>query len=188
MSWSRRSATPASTSPAKARAARGALAALLVAFAAGAPAQWQPLAKDGIHDPASPALEVLQEPREALSRLPPDNAGNRVDWMRALEEGAIAPRSTLYRDTEVRTLDTDILLNLKGGTPLVRFPHRSHTQWLDCSSCHEQLFKSQAGANRLSMLAILQGEQCGVCHGAVAFPLTECRRCHNTPRPAAVRY
>jgi hypothetical protein len=26
------------------------------------------------------------------------------------------------------------------------------------------------------------GEQCGVCHGAVAFPLTVCGRCHNTPR------
>lgn len=186
MSSSRPSATPAYTS--RASAARGAAAALLLAFAAVAAAQWQPLARDGIHDPASPALGVLQEPREALSPLPRDGAGNLVDWMRALEDGAIRPRASLRRDTEVRVLETDILLNLKGGTPLVRFPHRSHTLWLDCSNCHEGLFKSQAGANGLSMLAILQGEQCGVCHGAVAFPLTECRRCHNTARtPAAGR-
>ena len=175
---------PASTS--RASAARGAVAALLLAFAGSVPAQWRPLAQDGIHDPAGPALGVLQEPREALSPLPRDGAGNFVDWMRAIEARTIRPRATLSRDTEVRVLDTDIMLNLKGGTPLVRFPHRSHTLWLDCANCHEGLFKSQAGANRLSMLAILQGEQCGVCHGAVAFPLTECRRCHNTARtPAA---
>lgn len=178
MSSSGRSAAPASTF-------RVSVGTLLVVLAASAAAQWQPLAKDGIHDPASPALELLQEPGEALSRLPPDNAGNFVDWVRALEERAIRPRASLSRDTEVRVLDGDVMLNQRGGTPLVRFPHRSHTQWLDCSNCHDSLFKPRAGANRLSMLAILQGEQCGVCHGAVAFPLTECRRCHNTPRPAA---
>jgi hypothetical protein len=32
------------------------------------------------------------------------------------------------------------------------------------------------------MLAILEGEQCGQCHGAVAFPLTECTRCHAIPQ------
>jgi hypothetical protein len=32
------------------------------------------------------------------------------------------------------------------------------------------------------MLHILEGKQCGQCHGAVAFPLTECARCHNTAR------
>jgi len=148
-------------------------------------AQWQPLAKDGIHDPASPAVRELQEPGVALSRLPRDSAGNQVDWMRALNERAIEPRSNLHPGTSVRILDQDILLNLRGGTPVVRFPHRSHTQWLDCANCHEQPFKSRAGANRLSMYRMLQGEQCGICHGAVAFPLTECTRCHNTARPAA---
>jgi c(7)-type cytochrome triheme protein len=158
------------------------LAVLALAVAGPAIAQWQSLAKDGLHDPKSPAVRILQEPREALSRLPKDGAGNFVDWNRALGERTIQPRSKLRDSTEVRTWDADILLNLKGGTPIVRFPHRQHTMWLDCSNCHEQLFRSRAGANPLSMLAILQGEQCGVCHGAVAFPLTECKRCHNTPR------
>lgn len=180
MSWSGRSAEPASSSRDSRRAAL--LATLLYAVAPAAGAQWQPLAKDGLHDPRSPAIGQLQEPREALSRLPRDGSGNFVDWNRALRENAIAPRSRLREGTEVRNLDSDILLNLKGGTPLVRFPHKQHTMWLDCSNCHEQLFRSRAGANRFSMLAILQGEQCGVCHGAVAFPLTECQRCHNTPR------
>lgn len=187
MSWSRPSAAPASTFRAS-RRLRAALGAALLCIPAALLAQWTPLAKDGVHDPASPAAKELQEPREALSRLPRDNAGNNVDWMRALNDGAIKPRANLYPDTSVRLLDQDILLNLRGGMPIVRFPHRSHTQWLDCSNCHEKPFKSKTGANRLSMLQMLQGEQCGVCHGAVAFPLTECTRCHNTPRePKAAR-
>lgn len=153
--------------------------------------RWLPLAQDGIHDPKSPALRLLQEPAEALSRLPSGRAGNQVDWVAALEQGHINPRTNIFPETKVRIRDTEILLNLRGGTPIVRFPHLQHTLWLDCSNCHEHLFKSQAGANRLSMERILKGEQCGVCHGAVSFPLTECGRCHNTPRdkppPAAVR-
>ena len=177
MSSSRRSAGPACSFRGSAAAA-----ALLVALCAPAAAQWQPLARDGLHDPRNPAIGQLQEPRDALSRLPRDSTGNFVDWNRALGARTIEPRSKLHESTAVRTLDTDILLNLQGGTPIVRFPHKQHTMWLDCSNCHEQLFRSRAGATKLSMLAILQGEQCGVCHGAVAFPLTECERCHNTPR------
>lgn len=205
MNWYGRSAAPASTSRAERRWARGLVALALSAFAALVAAQapkpataprvpssatppapsWAPIAKDGLRDPSSPAVRILQDPGEALSRLPRDNAGNRVNWVRALEDGAIAPRANLRPSTEVRLLDTELMLNQKGGMPMVRFPHRAHSQWLDCSNCHEQLFRSKAGANKLSMFRMLEGEQCGVCHGAVAFPLTECNRCHNTPRPGA---
>jgi c(7)-type cytochrome triheme protein len=144
--------------------------------------QWLPLAKDGIHDPKNPALRLLQEPADALSRLPADTAGNLVQWVQALEQGVINPRTNILPDTQVMVIDLDIYLNMKGGTPIVRFPHRAHTMWLDCTNCHQHLFTSKAGSNKLSMAAMLNGEQCGVCHGAVAFPLTECNRCHNTPR------
>lgn len=147
---------------------------------------WLPLEKDGIHDAANPAVKLLQQPAEALSRLPAAYDGNQVDWVAALLRGDINPRTNIFPESRVRIRDTDVLLNLKGGTPIVKFPHRQHTLWLDCSNCHEHLFKSQAGANRYSMERILQGEQCGVCHGAVAFPLTQCQRCHNTLRSAAV--
>lgn len=164
------------------------LAAVLIAASLGAAAQvlrnWLPLAKDDVHDPASPALKLLQEPREALSRLPADTAGNQVRWVEALEGGHINPRTNILPETQVNLRDTDTLLNLNGSTPIVRFPHRQHTLWLDCSNCHEHLFRSEAGANRYSMERILQGEQCGVCHGAVAFPLTECTRCHSVPQAA----
>jgi c(7)-type cytochrome triheme protein len=144
---------------------------------------WLPIAKDGVHDPKSPAAKQLQQPGEALTGLTPDTTGNQVRWVQALDKGEIKPREKLRPETEVRKLDQDILLNLKGGMPIVRFPHKAHTEWLDCSNCHDHLFKQQTGATKITMFAILQGEQCGVCHGAVAFPLTECYRCHSVTRP-----
>ncbi len=149
--------------------------------------KWMTLGADGLHDPASPALQLKQEPAQALRPLAPDTAGNQVRWVDALEKGQISPRAALRPGTPIRIREDDILLNRNGGTPMVRFPHRAHTLWLDCSNCHDKLFLPKAGANRLSMFQILQGEQCGVCHGAVAFPLTECSRCHNTPRQRSGR-
>lgn len=148
-----------------------------------AQSNWVPLRKDGIHDPKSPAIKLLQEPAEALSRLPPDNAGNMVRWVKARQSGAIQPRASLTPGLEPKILDQDILLDLNGSMPIVLFPHKRHTEWLDCSNCHDKLFKTLTGTSHISMLQILNGEQCGVCHGAVAFPLTECYRCHSVPRP-----
>ncbi|MBI2313870.1 MAG: hypothetical protein HYU77_15335 [Betaproteobacteria bacterium] len=144
--------------------------------------KWLPLAADGVHDPRSPALKQLQEPREALSRLAPDpHVGNQVRWVKALELGQINPRTNIFPETKVSVLDQDIIMSNTGSRPKVRFPHKQHSLWLDCAICHEQLFKSKAGGNNISMLSILEGQQCGLCHGAVAFPLTECDRCHSVP-------
>ena len=145
--------------------------------------RWQPLAKDGIHDPKSPAIGTLQEPRDALAPLAPDTAGNKVRWMEALVKGQINPRAKATHETGgVELRETEILLNLKGGTPIVRFPHKQHTLWLDCTNCHDSLFRKEIGGTKIDMRRILNGEQCGLCHGAVAFPITECNRCHNTAR------
>ncbi len=153
----------------------------LATLAWAASSLWPRLEKDGLHDPANPGLAQLQQPAEALEPLPRDTAGNLVNWVRAIDAGVISPRTHLFPGTEVRLRDDELIIAKYGSLPAVKFPHRQHTLWLDCSNCHEQLFKSQAGANRFSMLAILNGEQCGVCHGAVAFPLTECNRCHSVP-------
>ena len=173
---------------------RGVLAALFAAFcmpalAADTARSWQPLAKDGLHDPRSPAIGVLQEPRDALSALAPDTVGNKVRWMEALVKGQIQPRSraSAAPSPQGELRETEIFLNLNGGTPIVRFPHKQHTLWLDCANCHDDLFKREVGASAIQMRRILQGEQCGLCHGAVSFPLTECNRCHNTSRIGFVR-
>jgi c(7)-type cytochrome triheme protein len=162
------------------------IVAVLVALCNTAQAgQWQPLKEDGLHDTTNPSLEVLQNPADALSRLPADSAGNKVDWARAIRDGYIAPRSRLREDKPVRILESSILMNATGSLPRVRFPHETHTRWLDCSNCHEQIFKSKAGETPVTMSAILEGNYCGVCHGAVAFPLTECNRCHTVPLDTA---
>ena len=164
-----------------------AAACLLAGLAWAATSLWQRLENDGLHDPKSPAIGLLQQPAEALSPLPRDTAGNMVNWVKALESGAINPRTNILPETEVRVRDDEFIVAKYGSLPAVKFPHRPHTLWLDCSNCHEHLFKSKAGANRFSMMAILNGEQCGVCHGAVAFPLTECNRCHSVPNASLPR-
>ncbi|MCG7982950.1 MAG: cytochrome c3 family protein [Candidatus Thiodiazotropha lotti] len=145
---------------------------------------WKSISDDGIHDPDNPALSLLQEPVTALSILPIDTAGNQVLWVRALQEGYIEPRTNIYPDTNIEVLDLDIIMPRTGSAKYVRFPHRAHTEWLDCSNCHDAIFKAKAGATPVTMLQILSGEYCGRCHGAVAFPLTECDRCHSVSSSA----
>jgi len=158
----------------------------IIASPAGA-GNWDSLKSDGVHDPNGPGIELLQQPGEALKNLPPDTAGNRVHWIKALRDGVISPRPNLSPDFKDRRLDRDVYLDLYGSMPSVRFPHKAHTEWLDCTNCHDQIFLPKRNANKISMFLILQGQQCGVCHGAVAFPLTECRRCHSMANDEAQR-
>jgi len=143
---------------------------------------WKALAEDGLHDPTSPAIGVLQEPATALSLLPPDTTGNKVSWIRALREHYIEPRTNILPETKIEVLDMDIIMDKTGELPLVKFPHKPHTEWLDCNNCHDKIFIEKVDANPINMFAILSGEYCGQCHGAVAFPLTECNRCHSVAR------
>lgn len=165
---------------------RCAVVLLALVVTAASAQTWTRLRDDGLHDPKSPAIRLKQEPGEALgavaAKAPDPNVGNQVRWVKALEGGAINPRTNLWPDTKIRVLDQDIYLDIGGSLGVVRFPHRAHTFWLDCSNCHDSVFKAVAGANEISMLKILEGEQCGICHGAVAFPLTECQRCHSIPQ------
>ncbi len=158
---------------------------LLISFSGllfAAKQTWTALKDDGLHDPENPVLEVLQQPGEALLQLPPDTTGNMVSWVKALRENYISPRTNIYPETKVNVLDMDIILENTGEMPMVRFPHKAHTEWLDCKNCHDIIFKKKVGSNPINMFAILSGEYCGRCHGAVSFPLTECLRCHSVPR------
>ena len=147
---------------------------------------WLKLEQDGLHDPEAPGLAVLQQPEEALGILPQDTAGNNVNWVKALRDNYIQPRSFLREEKKLEILDSEIIMQGTGDSPYVLFPHKAHTEWLECSNCHEKLFISKAGATPITMLAILQGEFCGRCHGAVSFPLTECNRCHSVAKDAVV--
>lgn len=140
----------------------------------------RPPAEDGIHDAANDGTLTLQPPLTAFNDLVRSNAGNRVDWVKSLRENRITPRADKV-DPKVApmVMDLNIVREVKGSMPDVVYPHKQHTEWLDCSNCHPAIFKPQKGANQISMASILLGQQCGVCHGKVAFPVSECRLCHS---------
>ena len=154
------------------------------------PKRHLPPDKDGIHDPANDGTQMLQPPLDSFAGLPksPGDFGNGVDWVKALDGGKTSPRWD-RNDPKAKPviMDLNIVRQVKGSMPSVSFPHKQHTQWLDCSNCHPAIFIPQKGANQMSMAAIMLGQKCGVCHGTVAFPVAECRRCHNTTAQAAVK-
>jgi c(7)-type cytochrome triheme protein len=133
-------------------------------------------------DAASPDFERLQQPQEAFSSLPADKLG-RPDWVRALREGMIQPRSGVSGGEAMQALDLDIIMKNTSQMPYVKFPHQSHTAWLACSNCHDAIFAPKTGANTINMSQILRGESCGVCHTKVAFTVMACERCHSVLQP-----
>lgn len=144
-----------------------------------------PPPKDGIHDPSNPGTDLLQPPKEAFSALVSGKGGNYVNWVQSLAKGKITPRYD-RDDPKIAAVvfDLDIVREVKGTMPDVVYPHDRHTQWLDCSNCHPDIFIPEKGKNQISMAQILMGQKCGVCHGKVAFPVSECRLCHSKKKGA----
>ncbi len=144
------------------------------------------LKDDGVHDPQVPGLDLLQQPADAFKPLPTSSGGNYVNWVTALRTGKIKPRySQADPKLEAMPMDMFIVMEVKGSMPNVSFPHKAHTEWLECTNCHGEIFVPKKGANRMTMAEIMLGGKCGICHGSVAFPITECRRCHSEAKQAA---
>jgi c(7)-type cytochrome triheme protein len=119
--------------------------------------------------------------------MPKSLAGNHVDWVKSLDGKAIDPRWDRNDPAaNAVVMDLNIVREVKGSMPDVVYPHKQHTEWLDCSNCHPAIFMPQKGANQISMASILLGQKCGVCHGKVAFPVSECRLCHSRKKAEAV--
>lgn len=146
-----------------------------------------PPAQDGIHDPTNADTLNLQSPGEAFAKLPRSAGGNQVDWVKALADKRIKPRADrVDPKVEMAVMDLNIVREVKGSMPDVVYPHKQHTEWLDCSNCHPAIFIPQKGANQISMASILLGQKCGVCHGKVAFPVSDCRACHSRKKSSTV--
>jgi c(7)-type cytochrome triheme protein len=149
----------------------------------------QAASSDEIHDPTNEGSMILQPPLEAYDGLPQTETGlgNGVDWVKALDAGNIKPRWERTDPTaEPMVMDMNIVRVPKSSMPDVVFPHRQHTLWLACSNCHPDIFIPRKGANQINMAAIILGQKCGVCHGKVSFPVSECKRCHSQPKKVAV--
>lgn len=136
-------------------------------------------ARDEFYDPSNPAYDRLQRAGEALGGMPLDRDG-KVDWMGALRRQAIVPRQRLDGKDRPPPLDLDIIMRNTRLMPNVRFPHRAHTEWLDCSNCHPSPFAEKAGSTQIRMEDIFRGQFCGKCHDRVAFIThRNCYRCHS---------
>lgn len=118
--------------------------------------------------------------------LPTTKYGDQVDWVSALETGAIQPLD--YIPGQVRMnrnmalpkhLEKPLYWTTSARNVIVRFPHTAHTQWLDCANCHPDLFTIKStGTVEFHKETNLYGQYCGACHMNVAFPMNGCGRCH----------
>ena len=107
--------------------------------------------------------------------------GNKVDWVGALQSGKINPAYSIFNKSE-KPLKFDKKLTLQAAwnyVPPAYFDHKTHTDWLDCSNCHPDIFNvKKKTTEHFSMEYILENKFCGVCHLRVALPLDDCASCH----------
>ncbi len=142
--------------------------------------------------PARAEWRASEEPRNQVERvktwpeaakLLPNDAAGGVDWVKALQEKAVAPRPGIDPKAEEQMVLPTQGEMVPAGGPAFKavFSHKAHTEWLGCPSCHSGLFEMAKAANPTTMAKISAGESCGVCHGSVAFGVEEgCARCHST--------
>ncbi len=117
-----------------------------------------------------------------VRNLPRARVGNRVDWMKAEDEGLIVLLDYLEGiSIERKALNSPEAHQLQAkveGMPNILFSHEKHTVWNGCELCHPQIFGIRERARVYDMQEIFEGKFCGACHQDVAFPTTDCRLCH----------
>ncbi len=115
--------------------------------------------------------------------FPKERFGNGINWEKTEEDGQIKLVDFLEGVSIKRpnlAVQKDFSLSPKvEGMPDIVFSHKKHTVWNGCELCHPEIFIGvKRGTTKYSMVEIYEGKYCGVCHGAVAFPLLDCQRCH----------
>jgi c(7)-type cytochrome triheme protein len=119
-------------------------------------------------------------------RLPKERSGNGINWEKAEEDGLIRPVDYLEGVSSKKAnlkVTPDFALKAKvEGMPDIIFSHRKHTVWNGCELCHPDIFLGiKRGSTKYTMVELFEGKYCGVCHDKVAFPQTDCQRCHTKP-------
>ena len=106
--------------------------------------------------------------------------GNRINWVTAIRRGQVEPARYYQEEYEEMPFDKELQLQAEmQRIPPAVFPHKAHTDWMDCNLCHPAIFNIKAKTTEhFRMNNILKGEFCGACHLSVAFPLDDCLRCH----------
>ena len=126
-----------------------------------------------------PLIEKAATWPEARKLLPKD-AMDKADWMQALRQGVIQPRTAIpgsEKRADALLFGFDFFLPGPDAMFDAYFSHSAHTEWLACDSCHPRIFPRRRA--KISMEKINQGKYCGVCHnGQYAFSADNCARCH----------
>jgi c(7)-type cytochrome triheme protein len=117
--------------------------------------------------------------------FPKGRFGNGIDWEEAERKGVIKPLDVVEGVSLRRPkmgVQKDFALAPKlPGMPEIIFSHAKHTVWTGCEGCHPEIFTLRKGGTKITMVEIFEGKYCGACHVSVAFPTTDCQRCHATP-------
>ncbi|MDT8419091.1 MAG: cytochrome c3 family protein [Desulfuromonadales bacterium] len=114
--------------------------------------------------------------------MPKERFGNGINWLMAEEQGLIAIKDSLpgisnmtatFKGPEDSSLPAG-----ESNIPNIIFSHTKHAVWNGCALCHPDPFGVEKAAQEYGMQEIFDGRFCGECHGKVAFPSLDCRRCH----------
>ena len=110
-------------------------------------------------------------------RIPVDRFGF-IDWLNLKKNGVFKPIHSLNKDFKNEVRDNKILFKSKSKLKNVLFDHKIHSSWINCSSCHPEVFRKTL-TNNVKMVRMSKGKFCGYCHGKVSFTFADCKRCHS---------
>ncbi len=135
--------------------------------------------KDARHDQREKAFRAFAD------TMPKERGGNGINWEKAEDSSAIKLIDYIEGLSTKRppmANQKDFTIGAKvEGVPEIIFSHKKHTVWNGCELCHPEIFVGvKKGTEKYSMIDLFAGKYCGACHGIVAFPQSDCRRCHTT--------
>ena len=121
--------------------------------------------------------------RTFAEQMPRERGGNGINWEQAENAGLIHLIDYIEGHSTKRppmANQNDFTIGVKTeGVPEIIFSHKKHTVWNGCELCHPDIFVGvKKGTDKYSMVDLFAGKYCGACHGKVAFPQSDCRRCH----------
>ncbi len=117
-------------------------------------------------------------------RIPVDNYGF-IDWLTMKKKEVFRPIESLEEGYEQKIRDNQILFVSKSKVENVLFNHNVHSSWIKCESCHPVIFDDSL-TNKVKMVRMSKGENCGYCHGKVSFTFADCKRCHSQEKGTQV--
>ena len=121
-----------------------------------------------------------------LDKMPRETFGNGINWEKAEDAGSLKLVDNVdgvsLKKSSMKVEGDFALKSKVAGMPDIIFSHTKHTVWNGCELCHPEIFVGiKKGASKYTMIELFDGKYCGVCHDKVAFPQTDCKRCHAKP-------